>query len=181
MNRRDFLRASGAAAAVGLVAKAEALDFLARQPTSIIKPTSFTYRLERFNTISFHPLAKTGDASKWLMMWKRNQMLPGSEQTEGYVAQKVVTVSGHMLNYRQGAVDEYAYQCMLRGKELISDVAFEEGWFDEYRAAGRPLPSKFGELPFEQMFEVLTPKIYVGRPGFGIFDPRAGTEAMTNG
>ena len=147
MNRRGFLMASGAAAAAGLIVKAEALDFLARQPVSIIKPSSFAYKMKRFEQIAIAPLARVGDAQKWLMTWPRSMMLPHcTEHRDGYVAQKEVTISGYLMSTGGPLgilTDEYAYQCAKKARELIMDVAWEEGWLDEYRAAKSPLPDKF--------------------------------------
>lgn len=141
MNRRGFLRGLSIATASGIVAPAAAdkLMFLVKNPVSIIKPMTFADKMARFESIKIYDLFRTGDVKKKQIVWDRNGMMDHCRDDFPMTAQKIVEVSGFTAD-TYGEVPEFQYQMEKKVRELISDIAWEEGWLDQYRLASKPIP-----------------------------------------
>lgn len=86
-------------------------------------------QLKRFETIAVQHVEKTTDVNKYVIAW---------DGEDGLSAKKYLTIEHGWNN--PSRMPEIAYTIGRRVKELICDIAFEEGWFDQYNQARRPLP-----------------------------------------
>lgn len=152
MNRRQFLRGAAIASAAGLVAKAEALDYLARQPVSVglWQPKDIWTWVED-QVIRIDPLANlTGPGHRYLLTCRYDPEEFTLDDGSGATAIKYV----HVSNASWPGGDELAIEVAKRTRELLSDMTLAIGRYREYKAAGYPLPSRLPD-PVRQTLEEL--------------------------
>ena len=130
MNRRQFLRGASLAAASGLTAKAEMLDWLARQPVSISRPTLL---VDRFAGMQLFPLLRIGDSWEYELQWRTDTMPSLIEGQADRIMSKTFRISSSLSSGSSWPSAEIAYHTQRKQQEIIRDCAYEEGWLDKYR------------------------------------------------
>ena len=74
------------------------------------------------------------------------EKLVGERYSLTWVKPDGLVVTKLLSFHRPYTDEELQYETDRRAKELIKDIASEEGWFDQYKLAGYPLPENYPEL-----------------------------------